>query len=867
MAGAPQGAAGLHGHLRYLARLDGAVLWSAWTHIGQPFTLVTLDFHASAGAHTLLFQADGLAAQSDTGTAFFDNVRVQPAPPFAAPSNVPLYHVIELPLPAAIVPGPVTGGDVVALNDLGQAAGNAFAGTASQALRWNAGTNQILASLSGGQSSRARGMNAGGKVVGESGASAVIWQTTTAAALNTPAGDFCASAADVDDSGAIIGSSTNAGGTTHLITWPGFGGPAMIQGAEPATGAARRNNGDLVGDGPRETGSGERESLYFDGAEWRFLLVGQSITAAINESGTVCGSEIVTSGFAQTRAWKATTGSLTYLPHLGASTNSTAEDINNAGDVVGSSLGKAALWKGATAIDLNTRLAPGSGWVLQKASAVNNRGQIAGVGTRNGQPRVFLLSPGPLPVIAWGWSDPQRTHAHLSWNSISTTLTIKRTFPPVGDPENIWQAEIVPNVPSYHYGMWSSIALFNNEPYIAYEDATAYGLVKLAHKTGGQWSLETVDGDPALPNQALFAGGPISLKLDHLGRPNVAYYSSEGLRWAAFNGTAWTYNKVDASTQPIGISLVLDADDHAHIAFFDAGGGTQYGLYYVHWNGSGWDQNHFQVSATVWNDGYKGTSSALALDTNGIPIIAFSDPGTGQLRINKLNGSPDFSDARWTNTVVMGASYSAYPSLAIDSANRPHVVYQRAEPGTNTVLQHARLTGTNWLVTTADAGGPAHYDVGANSCLVLDPQQRPRLSYWDTTMNTIRYAHFDGTTWLAHLVDPGNHVGLFSTSLTLDSWGAPHLSYYEQHTLPGGIVRGSLRYATLAPPRMQLVSKHGSVLELVWPSEPAGFQINSTTNLTSGGWQPWSATESENAGVKRATFGGGDPGRLFILKR
>ena len=418
VAGAPQGAAGLHGHLHYLARLDGAVLWSAWTHIGQPFTLVTLDFYASAGAHTLLFQADGLAAQSDTGTAFFDNVRVQPAPPFAAPSNVPLYHVIELPLPAAIGPGPVTGGDVVALNDLGQAAGNAFADMASQALRWNAGTNQILASLSGGQSSRARGMNAGGKVVGESGASAVIWQTTTAAALNTPAGDLCASAADIDDSGAIIGSSTNAGGTTHLITWPGFGGAAMIQGAEPATGTARRNNGDLVGDGPRETGSGERGSLYFDGAEWRLLLVGQSITAAINESGAVCGSEVVTSGFAQTRAWKATTGSLTYLPHLGASTNSTAEDINNAGDVVGSSLGKAVLWKGATAIDLNTRLAPGSGWVLQKASAVNSRGQITGVGTRNGQPRVFLLSPGPLPVISWEWSDPQRTHAHLSWNSI-----------------------------------------------------------------------------------------------------------------------------------------------------------------------------------------------------------------------------------------------------------------------------------------------------------------------------------------------------------------------------------------------------------------------------------------------------------------
>ena len=217
--------------------------------------------------------------------------------------------------------------------------------------------------------------------------------------------------------------------------------------------------------------------------------------------------------------------------------------------------------------------------------------------------------------------------------------------------------------------------------------------------------------------------------------------------------------------------------------------------------------------------------------------------------------------------MVTGALYSAYPSLAIDAANRPHVVYQRAGPGTNTVLQHARFTGTAWLVTTADAGGPAHYDVGANTCLVLDPQQRPRVSYWDTTMNTIRYAHFDGTTWLTHLVDPTNHVGLFSTSLALDAWGAPHLSYYEQHTLPGGIVRGSLRYATLAPPRMKLGAQPGGLLELVWPGEPQGFTLQSSTNLADHTWLPWNVTASESAGVKRATFSGGDPSRFFRLKR
>jgi uncharacterized membrane protein len=432
VAGAPEGAGGLHGHLHYLAKVDGTTVWSAWTHNSQPFMLVTLDFHAAAGSHSLVFQTDGLAPQSDSGVAFFDHVRVQPSPPFTAPTNPPTYHVTELPLPAVIAADAVTGGEVVALNELGQAAGNAFAGSVAQALRWSAGTNQFLGSLPG-QSSQARGMNADGHVVGASGVQAVIWQATTALALDTPGGDTSATAADIDDAGAIIGTSTNASGVTHLVTWAGFDGAALIQGAEPSTGAARRNNGDLVGDGPRETGSPEVGALYFDGAEWRHLLVGQTISSAVNESGTVCGSEIETQGTPQTRAWKATVGTLTYLPHLCSSTNSTAEDLNNAGDVVGISQNKAVLWRGTTVIDLNTRIAPDSGCVLQKATVINNRGQIAGVGTRNGQPRIFLLSPGPLPNLAWSWSDPRHTHAHLAWNTIpgfgyavesSTDLTI-----------------------------------------------------------------------------------------------------------------------------------------------------------------------------------------------------------------------------------------------------------------------------------------------------------------------------------------------------------------------------------------------------------------------------------------------------------
>ena len=45
--------------------------------------------------------------------------------------------------------------------------------------------------------------------------------------------------------------------------------------------------------------------------------------------------------------------------------------------------------------DLNTRLPPGSGWVLESANAINVVGEIAGVGTINGERHAFLLT---MPV-------------------------------------------------------------------------------------------------------------------------------------------------------------------------------------------------------------------------------------------------------------------------------------------------------------------------------------------------------------------------------------------------------------------------------------------------------------------------------------
>jgi len=53
--------------------------------------------------------------------------------------------------------------------------------------------------------------------------------------------------------------------------------------------------------------------------------------------------------------------------------------------------------------DLNSLIAATSGWTLETAVAVNDAGQIAGMGWLNGQRRIFLLTPSQTDADSNGW--------------------------------------------------------------------------------------------------------------------------------------------------------------------------------------------------------------------------------------------------------------------------------------------------------------------------------------------------------------------------------------------------------------------------------------------------------------------------------
>ena len=98
---------------------------------------------------------------------------------------------------------------------------------------------------------------------------------------------------------------------------------------------------------------------------------------------------------------------LTDLGTLGGS-SSEARAVDYFGDVVGSAqnaagLPRAFVWRDGHMIDLNTVLAPGSGWVLESAAAIADTQQIVGYGTLKGKRRAFLLTPAvDMYVVPWG---------------------------------------------------------------------------------------------------------------------------------------------------------------------------------------------------------------------------------------------------------------------------------------------------------------------------------------------------------------------------------------------------------------------------------------------------------------------------------
>jgi probable HAF family extracellular repeat protein len=163
------------------------------------------------------------------------------------------------------------------------------------------------------------------------------------------------------------------------------------------------NQGHIAGNTSRMSSKKGREAfLYKDGKMTSLGTLGgsQSGVEGMNDLDQVVGASDV-KGDAITHAFLYKDGKMIDI-YPSAHNDVRAVDINNQGQVVGTFGTDAAeeeehargfLWKDDQFTDLNRLLPAHPGWLLTNAYAINNKGQIVGVGRFKGRERGFLLTP------------------------------------------------------------------------------------------------------------------------------------------------------------------------------------------------------------------------------------------------------------------------------------------------------------------------------------------------------------------------------------------------------------------------------------------------------------------------------------------
>jgi probable HAF family extracellular repeat protein len=327
----------------------------------------------------------------------------------------------------------------------------------------NAVTQYTITDLGtlGGTSSRAKSINSLGQVVGGSrtvsGSNhAFLWENGVMYDLNSslPAGsDWCLYGAEgINDAGQIVGNGSRDGQGSAFL-WENGG----VQDIDTATGddstAGAINAGGQVVGGARFAG-GERYAFLWDSGVMQQLgaLGGtHSYACGINASTQVVGKAYLEDSTYHAFLWEEEVmhdlgtlgGPYSWAYGINASGEvvgwasdpsddsraflwlpapayglpagmhdlgtlgglySHANGINASGYIVGaartaSDQHHASLWHSGVMYDLNDLLPVGSGWELISASAINDRGQIVGSGSINGETHAFLLTPIPEPSM------------------------------------------------------------------------------------------------------------------------------------------------------------------------------------------------------------------------------------------------------------------------------------------------------------------------------------------------------------------------------------------------------------------------------------------------------------------------------------
>lgn len=308
-----------------------------------------------------------------------------------------------------------TASQAFGINDNGQVVGNSsIAGGFTRGFLYDHGTMTDLGALADDLSSSAYDINNSRQIVGISLSQnyrtrAFLYTNSAMSDLNAIPGCLESRAQRINEKGQIAGYAETTDGSVHAFLYSGGTMTdlnALLPGIRLGSANGINDRGDVAIVARMSDGISNHAFLYSNGTMTDLYTTANQFSSAndINNSGEIVGQD------ASRNAILYSHGTTTRLGSLPGRPICDTKDINNSGQVVGicyntdGAAPRAFLYSNGTMTDLNTLIdspSGSSGWTLNRALAINDAGWIVANGTNaTSGTHAFLLTPVPEPSTA-----------------------------------------------------------------------------------------------------------------------------------------------------------------------------------------------------------------------------------------------------------------------------------------------------------------------------------------------------------------------------------------------------------------------------------------------------------------------------------
>lgn len=246
-----------------------------------------------------------------------------------------------------------------------------------------------------------------------------------------------------------------------------------------------------------------------------------------------------------------------------------------------------------------------------------------------------------------------------------------------------------------------------------------------------------------------------------------------GLQYGFYDGTTWNVQDIPNSPPCVGAYLAVDDSDQPHVASFcDYQSPAIAGVYHLALNGSTWSYE-LVAPEPVFPPGVGALAAAgIFVTSDGTVHIGYTMEPAALCEAVKRSGS-------WTENCGCADVHADFLRLvglvpmALDSAARPHFVYDAIANGLSAGLDYCYFDGTNWntqtISTIAFDGALAIDSFDVAKVVLLEPS-KPKSMTGGPTLAV--YGKLQGTTWQFQTIARAPSLEL--VGMSLDPLGLPH---------------------------------------------------------------------------------------------